>query len=329
MPNVIKYSTGLTPSGVLRKGNMLIGNNTADYGTSYYNGITPPSGGYTIYLNKANNGPSIYCPANDSQLVRITNQIAGASYTTAAQCLDYYAGQSDKLCVNFDYEGIVTNGLILNLDAGFDPSYPSTGSTWYDIGGNTYNGTLTNGPTYNSANSGSIVFDGVDDQVPVSSTTFNNILNSLSAITIQTWIKPPTSPTQYGGYISRQTSANSNYTGFSIRQNNLNNGAIEWFGFGAAANMITGSVTPNAWNLATATWNGTVMTLYINGSQASTRTNSTNTMSATGQTFTIGKLSYGNFPQTFTMASVQIYNRALTAAEVLQNYNAQKSRFGL
>lgn len=329
MPNGIKYSTGLTPSGVFRKGNMLISNNTIETGPTFYTGITPPSGGYTMYLNKANNGPSIYCPANDSQLVSITNRLEGTNHTTAAQCLAYFAPLTDKIVVNFDYEGIVTNGLILNLDAGFDPSYPSTGTTWYDIGGNAYNGTLTNGPTYNSANSGSIFFDGTDDQAPVSSATFNNILNSLSAITVQTWIKPPTSPKQYGGYISRQTSAVSNYTGFSLRQNNLNNGAIEWFGFGSNVNMITGSVTPNVWNLATATWNGTVMTLYINGSQASTRTNSTNVMSASGQTFTIGKLSYGNFPQTFDMASVQIYNRALTAAEVLQNYNAQKSRFGL
>jgi len=329
MPNVIKYTTGATEAGCLRKGNMLIGNNTADNGLTFFNGIDPPSGGYTIYLNKASGGPSIYCPANDTQLIAITNQIAGANYTTATQCLDYFASQTDKLCVNFNYEGIVTDGLILNLDAGFDPSYPTTGSTWYDLSGNSRNGTLTNGPTFNSANSGSIFFDGTDDQSPVSNVIFNNVINSLSAITVEIWIKPPTSPKQYGGYISRQTSAVSNYTGWSIRQNNLNNGAIEWFGFGSNSNMITGSVTPNAWNLATGTWNGTVMTLYINGSQASTRTNSTNVMSASGQTLVIGKLSYGNFPQTFSMASARIYNRALTAAEVLRNYNAQKSRFGL
>ena len=132
MPNGIQYSTGTTPAGCLRKGNMLISNNTADTGTSFYTGINPPSGGYTVYLNKASGGPSIYCPANDTQLINLTNQIAGTNYTTAAQCLAYFAGQSDKLCVNFNYEGIVTNGLVLNLDAGFDPSYPTTGTTWYE-----------------------------------------------------------------------------------------------------------------------------------------------------------------------------------------------------
>ena len=76
MPNVIKYTTGATPTGCLRKGNMLIGNNTADYGLTFFNGINPPNGGYTIYLNKASGGPSIYCPANDTQLIGITNQIS-------------------------------------------------------------------------------------------------------------------------------------------------------------------------------------------------------------------------------------------------------------
>jgi len=337
MPNSIKYSTS-AQTLALKKGNYWIGTGDVAKGptstTDYWNGITPPSGGYTIYLNKASGGPSIYTAANDSQLISLSNAIAGQTFATAAAALDWFATQTDKMVFNIDYGPIVTDGLILNLDAGFTPSYPTTGTTLYDLAIlpsiSPANGTLLNGPTFNSANSGSLVFDGVDDQVRMSQIFFNSTtLNNLTAITVEIWIKPPTSPTQYGGYISRQTSATSNYTGWSIRQNNLNNGAIEWFGFGANANMITGNVTPNAWTLATGTWNGTVMTLYINGSQASTRTNSVNTISATGQLLTIGKLSYGNFPQTFSMASARIYNRALTAAEVLQNYNAQKSRFGL
>ena len=133
MPNGIKYTVGAIETGCLKKGNMLIANNTADYGTSFYNGVTPPAGGYTIYLNKATGGPSIYCPANDTQLVSITNQIAGANYTTAAQCLTYFAGQSDKICVNFNYEGIVTSGLVFLLDAGYVSSYPTTNTAWYNL----------------------------------------------------------------------------------------------------------------------------------------------------------------------------------------------------
>jgi hypothetical protein len=185
MPNGILYSTGSTPTGCLRKGNMLIGNNTADYGGTFYNGINPPNGGYTIYLNKASGGPSIYCPANNTQLIGITNQISGANYTTAAQCLNYFATQTDKIVVNMNYEGIVTDNLVLNLDAGFLPSYPTTSSAWYDISGNANNGTLTNGPTFNSANSGSFTFNGSNQYANLTtSSIFTN-----ASYTIETWQK--------------------------------------------------------------------------------------------------------------------------------------------
>ena len=174
MSNPIKYNTS-AETLALKKGNFWIG--TGDVGkgptntTGYYNGITPPSGGYTIYLNKATGGPSIYTCSNDTELVNLTNTIAGTSYTTANECLVYFAGQTDKMVLNRDYEGIVTDGLVLNLDAGFTPSYPKNGTTWYDVGG-TYNGTLTNGPTFSTDGGGSIVFDGVDDYVVTSPTTF-------------------------------------------------------------------------------------------------------------------------------------------------------------
>jgi len=93
MSNPIKYSTG-SETLALNKGNFYIG--TGDVGkgptstTGYYNGITPPSGGYTIYLNKATGGPSIYTCTNDTELISLTNSIAGTSYTTANECLVYF-----------------------------------------------------------------------------------------------------------------------------------------------------------------------------------------------------------------------------------------------
>ena len=68
MPKVVKYST-TTPSGSLRKGNMSIGPGYFDYGISFYSAIEPPASGYTIYLNKGSNGPSIYCPTNETELI--------------------------------------------------------------------------------------------------------------------------------------------------------------------------------------------------------------------------------------------------------------------
>jgi hypothetical protein len=122
MPNAIKYNVS-AETLALKKGNFWIG--TGDVGkgptssTGYYNGITPPSGGYTIYLNKASGGPSIYTVTNDAQLISLTNTIAGASYTTVNECLVYFAGQTDKMCVNRDYEwaGSFSIGMWVNLQS--------------------------------------------------------------------------------------------------------------------------------------------------------------------------------------------------------------------
>ena len=130
MPNPIKYSTS-AQTLALKKGNFYIG--TGDVGkgptstTDYYNGITPPSGGYTIYLNKASGGPSIYTAANDAALISLSNTIAGQTFATAAAALAWFSTQTDKMVFNADYPAVVTNGLVLNVDAGFTPSYPTTG----------------------------------------------------------------------------------------------------------------------------------------------------------------------------------------------------------
>jgi hypothetical protein len=153
MPNPIKYNTS-SETLALKKGNFWIGTGDVDKGptssTGFYNGITPPSGGYTIYLNKASGGPSIYTPTSDAQLITLTNQIAGTSYTTVAQCVTYFNGQTDKMVLNLDYGKLQTTNLTLCLDAGFTASINDS-STITDLTNNqyvfNYEGTvsLTNG----------------------------------------------------------------------------------------------------------------------------------------------------------------------------------------
>ena len=338
MPNVIKYSVGATPSGSLRKGNMLIGNNTADYGLTFFNGIDPPSGGYTIYLNKASGGPSIYCPANNTQLIGITNQIAGANYTTAAQCLNYFATQTDKLCVNFNYEGIVTNGLVLNLDAGFDPSYPTTGSTWYDLSGNTSNGTLVNGPTFNSANSGSIVFDGVNDYGTLPSNLFGVANGSnISTLTIDVWVNWNSFPiNNIDEFISwwNVGSSTVGFFGVSCISNgggtNTNPSIRFGDGWQNTGVKFTSSTDTNKWWNLTAVKTSNNAFIYRNGNLEATKGSS--------MSFTVDKAAAigchdgaGGRIEFFNgkMAILRTYNTALSSQEILQNYNAQKARFGL
>ena len=79
---------------------------------------------------------------------------------------------------------IVTNGLVLCLDAGNPRSYPGSGTAWYDVSGNNKTGTLVNGPSYNSSNGGSFVFDGVDDYVNVNNF---NVSHGTSNFTYSCW----------------------------------------------------------------------------------------------------------------------------------------------
>lgn len=344
MPNPVKYST-TTPSGSLRKGNMAIGVDPSialgpTSVTGFYAGINPPSGGYTIYQNKLSQGPSIYTVNNNAQLITRTNtQVAGTvasptSFTTVAQCLNYYAGQADKICVNFNYEGIVTNGLVLNVDAGFTPSYPTTASLWYDISGGNITGSLTNGPIFNSTRSGSILFDGTNDYV-----TFGNqnlgidlISKSFCAwVNLSASIVNPTSiidkdfdnsPTDNGGW------------GFWVGSDRK----LWWWNTSNQDIRDTGPTTigTNVWTHIAVTYNSSTKTasFYINGSLNSSASNANiNEKSSGTQPLAISVARLGTVSQqgylNGAIANVLVYNRVLSAAQILTNYNAQKSRFGL
>jgi hypothetical protein len=136
MPNTIKYSTG-TEANALGVGDMHIGTGDVAKGptqtTGFWNGVNPPSGGYTIYQNKASQGPSIICPSSDDNLIVVTNEIADASYTTINECFTYFAEQSDKIVIFNPINTMVTDGLVAGFAAGTLPSYPRSGETWYDI----------------------------------------------------------------------------------------------------------------------------------------------------------------------------------------------------
>ena len=338
MPNPIKYSAS-AQTLALKKGNFWIG--TGDVGkgptstTDYWNGITPPSGGYTIYLNKASGGPSIYTAANDSQLISLSNTIAGQTFATAAAALNWYNSQSDKMVFNIDYPAIITNGLIFNADAGFTPSYPTTGTTWYDVSSGGNNGTLTNGPTFNSANNGSIVFDGVDDYVDCG----NPSVLRPSTFTSITWIYNTDSDGRQQGVFCSYSELMVAGFFYQIWNSPHNVRYVLGANTGGGAGLytdITGSTTINlnTWYQIAVTYDGTTMKSYVNGA-LDINTNpgnglgydAVNNKVIIGGTYTksSGVVSRfkGNISNSF------MYNRSLSASEVLQNYNVTKSRFGL
>jgi hypothetical protein len=219
---------------------------------------------------------------------------------------------------------IVTNGLVLNLDAGNPASYPGSGTTWTDLSGNGNNGTLTNGPTFDSANGGSIVFDGVNDLVNCGN---NSSIQIVGDISILAWIKV-TDFSNYNGIVGKTTSHLPNPYDYYLFQSTGQPSILR--GDGVAYGGHTSNVSPSLgiWQYITVTMLGTQINHYLNGNFTSGGT--------TGVPISNGSnnLIIGNRSDNFTnfkgsIAITQIYNRALSATEVLQNYNAQKSRFGL
>jgi hypothetical protein len=331
MPNAIKYSTS-AQTLALKKGNYWIG--TGDVGkgptstTDYYNGITPPSGGYTIYLNKASGGPSIYTAANDAALISLSNTIAGQTFATAAAALAWFATQTDKMVFDIDYEAIVTNGLVLNVDAGFTPSYPTTGTTWYDVSSSGNSGTLTNGPTFNSANSGSIVFDGTNDYYQLSQNIFNT---TYPGVTFGAWVYLNGN---IGGALIAgvwNQSANGDQAALFIFSNGpfiaVSDGFVGENGAGAS-----NTLNVSQWYYIAASWNSNrTYKYYQNGSLLGTGTQGGNGWnSSSTANFEIGGENQANIRYfNGRIACSQVYNRTLSDSEVLQNYNVQKGRFGL
>ena len=341
MPNAIKYNVS-AETLALKKGNFWIGTGAVGKGptstTGYYNGITPPSGGYTIYLNKVSNGPSIYTVTSDAQLISLTNTIAGASYTTAQQCFDYYYGQNDKVLFNQDYPTdfpyIVMDGLVLYLDAGISQSYPGSGTAWTDINGlgPKNNGTLINGPTYNSGNGGSIVFDGVDDYANNSNPSSLQNQN----LTVSMWIKPSTATNEITTIVDYNHCSGCNWV---VQSENATSNRNYYFAYRSTSSVWEPSngigagrgvqLTNSVWQNLTFTKNGTSIIGYLNGVQTYTSTAGSATISYLTGNLKLGAGSCSSREFNGNMSNTQIYNRDLSSSEVLQNYNAQKSRFGL
>jgi hypothetical protein len=225
------------------------------------------------------------------------------------------------MATQYAFGSIVTNGLVLALNAADKNSYPGSGTTWTDMSGNGNNGTLTNSPTLSSANGGAIVLDGVDDYVDLGANKVN------SSFTFSTWAKPTsTAGTQL--ILAQGNSENGSYQYLAFRSNLIQfstDGSITF----AESNT---SPSANTWYSIVGVYNSAISnknTLYVNSVLQSTF--STSSANFLGNLTMIGRSTFGAGSAWFNgnIASVQIYNRALSASEIAQNYNAQKSRFGL
>ena len=211
---------------------------------------------------------------------------------------------------------IVTDGLVLALDAGNTKSYPGIGTAWTDLSGNGNNGTLTNGPTFDSSNLGSLSFDGVDDYVNYGN---DSSLDATTGITVSYWMKS-SFDTSYSILIDKRP----NYSFWIDGGKNL-----DYYTTGptiTAASSVS-TIPTNEWFNTTVTLSGSTLTWYINYENQYTTTASLG--STTSNSLYIGTVQ--GFPVfgKGNISQVSIYNRALTASEIQQNYNALRGRFGI
>ena len=238
---------------------------------------------------------------------------------------------------------IVTDGLVLALDAANPKSYPGSGTTWYDLSGNGNHFTLFGAPTLSSA--GHFIFDGTNDYAR-STATLN--LSSLTTVTVLIWFKPVSYPSSgvldfiyehtpnfnsdTGGFVHtyNDTSLSQNYQIFFSNRGSAGYNIGVWdkslfsdLGWKHSAGVVDRN-QPSVEN-----------SLYVNGTLATATSNpfpgyaNDNTNTFANAYFYIGTRGGATYFADMNVAGIQIYNRALTASEIEQNYLAQKSRFGL
>jgi len=218
---------------------------------------------------------------------------------------------------------IVTDGLVLYLDAGNPLSYPGSGTTWTDLSRGQNPGTLINGPTFDSGNAGSIVFDGVDDYVNITPIT------TPSEITLECFFYANSTASKV---IIFGTTTLVYYTPrISLRGNVVN---IYFGGGGGSGDVIFtfNSITTNQFYQLVYTYNTSDLhRCYLNG-VAGTRTSNGTAINAIPQFTTLRLGVYpGGSDAAFngTISIFRMYNKVLSASEILQNYNSTKGRFGL
>jgi len=221
---------------------------------------------------------------------------------------------------------IITDGLVLCLDAGNTKSYPGSGTTWTDLSGNGNNGTLTNGPTYSNSNGGSIVFDGVNDYVST------NYTATFQDFTLCAFVKANNPNGKlWENIIDSYDIDSSDWCRISFTGGKP---SLEIDANSVRSSVISPTIaTADQWYHIVGVRSGTTGYLYINGILNKQNSVTGNVISAdTDSQFVIGNISRPTSPNegwNGNIAQASIYNRALTASEIQQNFNALRGRFGI
>jgi hypothetical protein len=221
---------------------------------------------------------------------------------------------------------IYNNGLVLNLDAGNANSYPGTGTTWFDLASGN-NGTLVNGPTYDVNKGGSLYFDGTNDYG-----NFGNIqsLNSLtSGVTVGAWVKTSSTPS-YSAILQKwyQSGVQGGFQMFVNPSGQLSIAIGDFISTYSALSSTTSILTGN-WTYCVATYDLNSIKIYINGVLNTSVSFVRSVVNSNNAILYVGQDDYGSRFFRGNISSATVHNRALSATEILNNFNSTRGRFGL
>lgn len=300
---------------------------------NWFNGVDVTSSQYLIYSDtyttgqatQANSRPTAWTTPDlsDTSLLNLINtlpeRIGQTPFTYLPVALKWLHQSNRYFLLKNNFENIVTSGLVLNLDGSWPNSFSGT-TTWYDLSSSNKNATLTNGPTLSTNNGGSVQFDGTNDYA-----TINQTLTT--PITITGFVKYNASGQGLNTWVNSYP-----HTVLAISLNRLSGGQIYvYIGNGSGWQGQPGIISST--NMSANTWyhlafvsDGTSSTLYLNGVNVGS---SIYSPSGWGSKYYLGwiEIASGEYLNG-NIGNTQVYNRALSPAEIMQNFNAQGYRFG-
>jgi hypothetical protein len=350
MANVTQFTFSTPIVSHIKYRNFKLGVKDQDYGptsrTGFYMGGSTPSGGYIVALDKPSDGPSYYVFANDTDLLgylRSTNPIyANADLNIILTNLFGSTSSNTGLTIqNMTYENIETDNMVLSYDFGFLMSYiSSTANQVYNIAQTaTPNQEWVNkaSTSYSYDYGGYSYFDGIDDYIGsiilynVPPIVINQNLFLTGDCTFEFFLRKK-------DINKLQIYLDISPIGIGRMGVNASNNLFFTYGNGTLSQTISGNLTigQNQWyhlcvvrDLSGRYQGSPKVTLYVNGVQdISVTADYTNVGPPYIQNMYFFRSDDGSYTEV-DCAIIRLYNQALSSAQVLQNFNAQKSRFGL
>jgi len=318
MPNGVKYSTTI-PSGSLKRGNVALGVN-GNLGptstTGFYSMPVPQSGKYIINKVSPNGNPNFFVPANDAELIRLAKNegATGANTGSVTNAIIWMSSQPNLLVSNYEYPSIVTDGLVMAFDSTYSGSYPAGGgSTMYDLmSNNSYSDTIFGNQSW---------------------------ANNISNLTVCLLLTKTSTGTGYANHpINKWNTAYNVNASFILYhfenyQGNNQDGVLGWYGYGTNSGwanigtygFTTMTVGQTKW--VALQYNSTQGgQAWVNGNKSGGRSGNNGTLGPTTSTTYDMQVYIPSQIGTGYVSHILFYNKELSDAEMIQNYNAVSSR---